>query len=93
MKHQAEPDELYLAQTENRQLRDTVAALRGKLEEMRFDKERSIHKAVAVANDEIAQLKATAIALRDELEHNKLAHEATMQELGRTSRDERTQLQ
>lgn len=90
---QAAPDELHLARTENRQLEETIGALRDGLEGMRFDKDRGVQQAVADANGEIAQLKATVTALRDELERNKYTHEGAMAERDRASGDERGQLQ
>lgn len=93
MEPQAGPDESHLARTENRQLKETIGALRDKLERMRFEKEQGVQQAVAAANDEIVQLKATVTALRDELERNKITYEGAMQERERAFRDERNQLQ
>ena len=63
----SEPDELYLAQTENRHLKDTIAALRQELERLRIENDENLQKAASAANDETGQLKATVSALRDEM--------------------------
>ena len=63
----SEPDELRLAQTENRHLKDTIAALRQELERLQIENDENLQKAASAANDEIGQLKATVIALRDEM--------------------------
>ena len=93
MEPQAGPDESHLAQTENRQLKETTVALRDKLEKMRFEKEQGVQQAVAAANDEIVQLKAMVTALRDELERIKFTYEEAMQARERALCDGQNQLQ
>ena len=86
-------EELYLTQTENRHLKDTIVALRDELEKQNIETEDRIQKAVAEANDQILQLKETITALRDEMEHNKIIYEDKMQEQKRAYRDEKKQLE
>ena len=62
-----EPDELRLAQTENRHLKDTITALRQELEKLRFENDENLQKASSAANDQIGQLKAMVNALHDEI--------------------------
>ena len=54
---------------EKRQLRETIVALRERLEELQAGEEERIERAVARANNENRQLKETINALRDELEN------------------------
>ena len=61
-------DKLYVAETENRHLKDTIAVLREKLELLSNEKAEAVRKAVSSANDEILQLRTAIVSLRDELE-------------------------
>ena len=61
-------EEHYALMTELRDLKNTVAALRNKLELEQIESEKAVQAAHAAAGSEIAQLKATASALRDALE-------------------------
>ena len=89
----AGPDESHLIRTENRQLQETIVALRDTLDRMQLEKEQGVQQAVAAANDEIVELKATVTALRDELERSRFTFEGAMQESERALREERNQLQ
>ena len=80
MEPQAGPDDTHLARTENRQLKETIGALRDQLESIQFEKEQGILQAIATANDEITQLKAMVAAMRGELERSKLTYEGTTRE-------------
>ncbi len=93
MEPRAGADDSHPERAENRQLKETIVALRDKLESMGFEKEQDVQQAVAAANDEIAQLKATVTALRDKLERSTFTFEDSMQERERVSRDECNQLQ
>jgi HAMP domain-containing protein len=85
-------DELYLSQTENRHLKNTIVALRDELENMRIQHEENVQQALVSANDEIHQLKAAIVAMRDELEHSRAGYEDQIQNIHRTARDEINQL-
>ena len=65
---EADQNELLLAQTQVRDLKDLVEALRKELENTGAGNARSVQQAVAEANDQMVQLRDTARALRDELE-------------------------
>ena len=93
MTPQAESEALSLARLENRQLQETVRALREALEHLQIDKETSVQSAMATANDEIAQLKATITAQREAMERLQTTYEENMQALERRTRDEVHQLQ
>ncbi len=58
-------DGLRAAQTELRQMTDTVGALRDSLEQLRLEKDRSIQAVTAEANSENQHLKTTIGELRD----------------------------
>lgn len=73
-----EKDELYMAQTENRHLKDTIVALRDELESERNFSAKKTQDALALSSNEIKQLKETAAALRDALE---AAHFKTQKEV------------
>ena len=60
---QADDDELRLAQTEVRHLKDTIGTLREELEGLEYEKQESVQRAVANANDEAKQLIETATGL------------------------------
>ena len=68
MDTQSEPDEQHQALMDNRHLQETIGALRTEMEEMRIDKEVSVQKAIAAANDDMTQLKNTITALRTGME-------------------------
>jgi HAMP domain-containing protein len=93
MDHQPESQDLHLAQTENRHLKETISALREELEKMRISSEASIQNAVVAANGEIVQLKSTIAALRDELEWTLVQCEEKIQKMEQMTRDEMNQLQ
>lgn len=93
MKRRTEVSETYQLETENRQLKETIIALRTEFEALRFQQDANIQEAVATANDEGGQLKDTIVALRDTLEHHKAMSEDHIQHLERSYRDERMQLQ
>jgi adenylate cyclase len=59
---QSESDELYLVQTENAHLKETIIALREELQKLDAQNEESVQKAVATANDEDRGVR-TAIAM------------------------------
>jgi hypothetical protein len=66
--------------TEIRDLKNTVATLRGSLEQAQVDKEKAVQEARAASNAEVTQLKATAAALRDALEVAQLDKKQSVQE-------------
>ena len=78
--------------TENRHLKDTIAALREQLEALRYENEASVQKATAAAKAEIVELKASIVALREELERRTAGFEEGLQEERREHRDELNQL-
>jgi len=92
MKSQAKDEELYFAQTENRQLKDTITALREALEKQKIECEERVQKVTASLNDEIAQLKSTVFALREELEANTVRYEEKVQQMERDAHNEKKQL-
>lgn len=74
---------------------DTISAMRGQLETMRYEQERNIQRAVADAAGEVEQLRSTIISLREELERRsaefdarladeRLAHHNELRELQET---------
>ena len=65
-----ETDELLLAQTEIRHLKNTIQALREEMERVRFERDEAVSAAVSEANKEIQQLRSTALAFRDDLERS-----------------------
>lgn len=93
MKTRTEVSETYQLETENRQLKETIVALRAKLEALQFQQDAKVQEAVAAANDKGGQLKETIVMLRDTLEHHKAMSEDHIQNLERSHRDERMQLQ
>ena len=56
----ATQDESHAWLTEIRDLKNTVSALRGVLEQVKIDKEKSVQEAVVASSTEITQLKDTA---------------------------------
>ena len=93
MKRPTDVSKTYQLETENRQLKETIMALRTELEALRFQQDAKIQEAVAAANDELVQLKDTGAALRDTLDYHTVTSEDRIQDLERSYRDERTQLQ
>lgn len=87
------PDELYALQTDNRHLKEMVAALREEMERMRIAEQEHIQQALAGANDEIVQLKNMICALRDELERRSIEYEEQHHAVELAGRDETKQLQ
>ena len=85
-------EELYISQTENRHLKDTITTLREVLEKQKIENEESVQNALVTVNDEIVQLKATVGALRDELERIKIEYEDKIQEIERAYISEENQL-
>ena len=73
---------------EMRHLKNTIAALRDKMESVHFQKDEEVQKAVALSNDEIIQLKDTVSALREQLETLKYDDEERIQAIERNARDE-----
>ena len=86
-------NKLHEAETEIRQLKQAVAALRDELEVAVFEKQTVAQKAAAGSQDEIAQLKSAAQALRDELEATLMDKQASVQQARAESADEISQLQ
>jgi len=81
-------EKLHEAETEIRQLRETVAALREELERSEFEKQTVGQKAAAGTQDEIAQLRNAAQAVRDELDSVLLDKQASIQKVRAESLDE-----
>lgn len=84
--------DLSLLQMENRQLKEMIAALRDKLEQMRIGEQERLQKAIVSANDEISQLKGMVNALRDELECRQIEYDEKCRDIVQTARDETKQL-
>ncbi len=84
--------EILSLQSENRQLRDTINALRDALELRSIETEEAVQKAHAASNDEIVHLKATISALRDEMERIIIEHEHKMQTLIKSEYNEKEHL-
>lgn len=77
---------------ENRQLRATIDALRGRLEDMQAQTDARVQASLAGAQAEIVQLKATINALRTELEQIQGLAEKNVEDAGAALRDENRQL-
>ncbi len=77
----------------DRELEQTVAAMREALERNAQEGAERVQRALADSAAEIDQLKATIIALRDELESRETAHASAVQESERLRRDELRELQ
>src|SRR3990170_1220514 len=69
-----------LLHREAHQLKGTIAALRGALEEEKAQQEKAVAKVVAELNQEIGHLKATITTLREELEQLKSEGEREVEE-------------
>jgi chromosome segregation ATPase len=89
----AEQDELYRLQTENRYLKETVAALRDEMERNRIGERERLQQALAASHEEIGQLKGAIQALRDELERRKIEYEENGHAREQAAREEAKQLQ
>ena len=62
------------------------------LENLRFEKDAAVQKAIQRSADEIQQLKSTATSLRDELENLRFEKDAAVQQAIQRSTDEIAQL-
>ena len=82
----------YALMTEVRDLKNTVAALRNKLEQEKASTDQAVQAAHAAAGSEIAQLKATAAALRDALEQARIDRDKNVQDAVVTANHEIVQL-
>jgi len=58
-----------LSSDEIQQLRDMTSSLRNELENLRFEKDAAVQRAVQSSADEIQQLKNTIESLRSEMEN------------------------
>ncbi|MBA3009667.1 MAG: hypothetical protein KKF12_00625 [Proteobacteria bacterium] len=85
-------NELLAVQQENRHLKETIGALRERLEALRFEKEQSLGDAISMAAGEILQLRQTISALRNELEHQQVLCEETLFQREKTYGDQIDQL-
>ncbi|MGB0555414.1 MAG: hypothetical protein ACPGQV_23115, partial [Alphaproteobacteria bacterium] len=85
-------DEIRRAQLEAIHLRETIAALRSKLESQEFEKDRGIQQVRADIADDFFQLKNTVSSLRDELESLRFEKDAAVQKAVQRSADEILQL-
>lgn len=88
-----ESDELYLAQTEIRHLKDTIRALREELEKEQAGREDAVQAAVAASLEEIRQLREMIQSLREQLEALLASKEQAVQAVVATSHNEARQLQ
>ena len=57
---------------EIQQLKNTTSSLRSELENLRFEKDAAVQRAVQSSADEIQQLKGTIASLRSEMESKKI---------------------
>lgn len=71
--------EVLSLRTQNRHLKETVRALREKLEEMQREQSRRIQEGLAASQEEISQLKGTVVALREEMEKRLAQYEKDRQ--------------
>ena len=81
-------DELYLAHTEIRHLKNTIGALRVQLEEIQNGRDDAVHAATAASRNEVLQLRKTIEALRDELQTTVTAKEAAVQSVAVAGQNE-----
>jgi hypothetical protein len=88
----SQQNEVYGLQSENRQLKEMIGALRDELEKVRIGEQERLQKALAPANDEIGQLKAMIVELRDELDRRKIEGEQKCRAMEQAARDEAKQL-
>ena len=82
----------YDLQTENRHLKETVAALREEMEKMREGEQERLQHALVAAKDEIDQLHKMIAALREELERLKIECEEKCRGIEQDAREETRQL-
>ena len=92
-KQLTKPDELQQALTENRHLKETIAAMRDELENVRFETEKRFQETIALGNSEITQLQATIQELRNEMERNNFDFQEKLVKEQGIHRDELKQLQ
>jgi predicted nucleic acid-binding Zn-ribbon protein len=93
MGKQQDIPELQQALTENRHLKETIAAMREELENVRFETEKRFQEAIAVGNSEIIQLKATIQELRNKMEHRAFDFQEKLVKEQGLHRDELKQFQ
>ena len=86
-------DRLLAAQTEIRDLKDAVRALRDELERLNAARDDSVEAAVAAGQEEIRQLRDTIRTLRIELEKAYADKDAAVQALRVAAQGETKQLQ
>ena len=86
-------DQLLLALTEVRHLKQTIIALRDEMEHLRFDNASAAQEAVADANLEIMQLRESTSTMRDELEKMHFDKVEAVQSSLKDGKDEVVQLQ
>ena len=79
-------------EAENRQLQETIAAMRDALQKQSAECEERVQRAVVSARDDISELQAAVQAMRDELELQRIHYEQRLQAAEREALDERTQL-
>ena len=75
-----------------RYLKETISALRDRLETYQFEKNKAVQAAVAASSGEIEQLKTTTQALRDTLEELNFQRNKDVQQTRADSQDEIEQL-
>jgi chromosome segregation ATPase len=78
--------------SENRQLKATINALRLKLEETQAQTDSKVQAALAGAQAEIVQLRATINALRTEMERQQGQAEKRLEDAAAAARDENRHL-
>lgn len=80
------------AEDEDRQLRQTIEAVRDELERLKIAEAERLDRAMATAGDENRQLHQTIQALRDELERLRIAEAERLDRAMATANDENRQL-
>lgn len=88
-----EAERLLAAQTEIRDLKDAIRALRDELERMNAAREDAVQAAVAAGQEQVRQLHDMVRALRTELEKAYADKDAAVQALRATVQNETKQLQ
>ena len=88
----ADHNDLLHVHREIQQLKETVVALREKLEMQAYEKDHLVQEAVATQQNEIQQLRHMVMALRGELESELYEKDRVVQEVVSTSLDEIQQL-
>jgi adenylate cyclase len=88
----AAPADIHPLETENRQLRQTIDALRQRLEEAQAQQDARIQQALAASQSELLQLRQTIVALRAEMERLQGLTEKRIEEVAAAARDENRQL-